>query len=311
MARPHAGQDVGHARDAPPRRIGRAAGAGRRPRHAHQLAAAGLAPLLRGHRRRDARAPGRDRRRPLRHADDPSRSGDRPCAAPGQRGVRRARVLGLGHVPQAGRQPRAAVLRARRRPQRHVRRSPRAGSGARCPSPPRTPSAPSSSATSPRSPAARGASSRAGGASRAVRRCGSRSRASAIAWWRCWPTARRCWSAATTSTCSGTCRHRRACACCPASTRTRSRCRRRPSRSCRWRDGRWCRGRRAGSARCSSSAGAVAGTWTHEQKKARLAIDVAPWRRLTKAERRAVDDEAARIGAFLDAQPDVTIGDPV
>ena len=57
--------------------------------------------------------------------------------------------------------------------------------------------------------------------------------------------------------------------------------------------------------------GAVAGTWTHEQRKGRLAIGVAPWRRLTKAERVAVDEEAARIGVFLDAKPDVTIGDPV
>ena len=57
--------------------------------------------------------------------------------------------------------------------------------------------------------------------------------------------------------------------------------------------------------------GAVAGTWTHEQKKGRLAIDVAPWRRLTRVERGAIGEEAARIGAFLDAKPDLTIGDPV
>ena len=54
--------------------------------------------------------------------------------------------------------------------------------------------------------------------------------------------------------------------------------------------------------------GAVVATWTHEVKKGRLVIDVAPWRRLTKAERTAIDGEAARIGAFLDAEPDVTIG---
>jgi DNA glycosylase AlkZ-like len=57
--------------------------------------------------------------------------------------------------------------------------------------------------------------------------------------------------------------------------------------------------------------GAVVATWTHEQKKGRLTIEVAPWRRLTKAERIAIDEEAARIGDFLDAKPDVTIGDPV
>jgi hypothetical protein len=57
--------------------------------------------------------------------------------------------------------------------------------------------------------------------------------------------------------------------------------------------------------------GAVAATWTHEVRKGRLAIQVAPWRRLTKAERLAVDDDAARIGAFLGAEPDVAIGDPV
>ena len=57
--------------------------------------------------------------------------------------------------------------------------------------------------------------------------------------------------------------------------------------------------------------GAVAGTWTHEVKKGRLTIEVPPWRRLTKAERTAIDEEAARIGAFLGAQPDVPIGEPV
>ncbi len=56
--------------------------------------------------------------------------------------------------------------------------------------------------------------------------------------------------------------------------------------------------------------GAVAATWTHEVKKGRLAIEVAPWRKLTKPERAAIDAEAARIGTFLDAQPEVAIGDP-
>jgi hypothetical protein len=56
--------------------------------------------------------------------------------------------------------------------------------------------------------------------------------------------------------------------------------------------------------------GAVIATWTHEVKKDRMAIEVAPWRRLTKVERTAIDGEAARIGAFLGAAPDVTIGEP-
>ena len=54
--------------------------------------------------------------------------------------------------------------------------------------------------------------------------------------------------------------------------------------------------------------GAVAGTWTHEVRKGRLAIEIAPWRRLTKADRAAIDEDAARIGAFLGAEPDVAIG---
>ncbi len=57
--------------------------------------------------------------------------------------------------------------------------------------------------------------------------------------------------------------------------------------------------------------GAVAGTWTHAVKKDRLAIEVAPWRRLTAAEQRGIDKEAARIGAFLGAEPEVAIGEPV
>jgi hypothetical protein len=57
--------------------------------------------------------------------------------------------------------------------------------------------------------------------------------------------------------------------------------------------------------------GAVAATWTHEARKGRLAIEVAPWRRLTKPERTAIDGEAARIGAFLGADPEVAIGEPV
>ena len=56
--------------------------------------------------------------------------------------------------------------------------------------------------------------------------------------------------------------------------------------------------------------GAVQGTWTHELKKGRLEARLVPWRRLTKAERTAVDEEAARISAFLGAEPALTVADP-
>ena len=42
--------------------------------------------------------------------------------------------------------------------------------------------------------------------------------------------------------------------------------------------------------------GAVVGTWTHELAKGRTTVDVQPWRRLTKAERKGIDAEAARVG---------------
>ena len=57
--------------------------------------------------------------------------------------------------------------------------------------------------------------------------------------------------------------------------------------------------------------GAVVATWTHEVTKGRLVIVVAPWRRLTKAQRSAIDDEAGRIGAFLGASSEVVTGEPV
>ncbi len=56
--------------------------------------------------------------------------------------------------------------------------------------------------------------------------------------------------------------------------------------------------------------GAIQGTWTHEVKKGRLEIRLVPWRRITKAERQAIDAEAARIGAFLGAEPDLAVGRP-
>jgi hypothetical protein len=45
--------------------------------------------------------------------------------------------------------------------------------------------------------------------------------------------------------------------------------------------------------------GAVAGTWTHETKPKATTVEVSPWRRLTRTERRTVEAEAEAIGAFL------------
>jgi hypothetical protein len=56
--------------------------------------------------------------------------------------------------------------------------------------------------------------------------------------------------------------------------------------------------------------GVIVATWTHEVKQGRLAIQVAPWRRLTKAERAAIDAEADRIGGFLGADPEVALAEP-
>jgi hypothetical protein len=53
--------------------------------------------------------------------------------------------------------------------------------------------------------------------------------------------------------------------------------------------------------------GRIEGTWTHELKGGRLAIDLRPWRALTKAERTAVDEEAARIAAFMNAEASVEV----
>jgi hypothetical protein len=56
--------------------------------------------------------------------------------------------------------------------------------------------------------------------------------------------------------------------------------------------------------------GRIEGTWTHEMKGGRLAIDLRPWRRLSAAERRTIADEADRIGRFLDAAPRVEVAAP-
>ena len=61
--------------------------------------------------------------------------------------------------------------------------------------------------------------------------------------------------------------------------------------------------------------GRVMGTWSHEPdpKRGTVAFAIAPWRPLTKADRRAIEGETARIARYLvpgaDAAP--TYGDPV
>lgn len=59
--------------------------------------------------------------------------------------------------------------------------------------------------------------------------------------------------------------------------------------------------------------GRVDGTWTHDLGPRRTGIELAPWRRLSKVERVAIEAEAARIAAFLTpgVPLDLTILDPV
>jgi hypothetical protein len=47
------------------------------------------------------------------------------------------------------------------------------------------------------------------------------------------------------------------------------------------------------------SGGAVAGTWTHEVRPRTTIVEVAPWRRLKRAELATVQAEVGRIGEFL------------
>jgi hypothetical protein len=53
--------------------------------------------------------------------------------------------------------------------------------------------------------------------------------------------------------------------------------------------------------------GVAAGLWRRRKKGRRVEIDVAPTRRLTKAQRDELDDEVERIGAFLGLEPVVTV----
>ncbi len=59
--------------------------------------------------------------------------------------------------------------------------------------------------------------------------------------------------------------------------------------------------------------GRVAGTWTHEIRPKAIAIRVTPWRRLSNAEARTVEAEAAAIGGFLapGLPVQLTVGEPL
>jgi hypothetical protein len=54
--------------------------------------------------------------------------------------------------------------------------------------------------------------------------------------------------------------------------------------------------------------GVVAGVWHQRRSGRRIAITVEPLERLTSAQRRALDDQVERIGAFLEATSQLTIG---
>ena len=87
-----------------------------------------------------------------RPADDARRARGGPRGPPRRPVVRGAGHQQLGHVPQAGRRPRPAVLRARRRPQRDLRPPRRVAGPPDARSRTRTPWPRSWSATSPRFP---------------------------------------------------------------------------------------------------------------------------------------------------------------
>jgi Winged helix DNA-binding domain len=54
--------------------------------------------------------------------------------------------------------------------------------------------------------------------------------------------------------------------------------------------------------------GTVAGTWSHELRKARLEISVQPFGALSRAVRQAIDEEVEGLGKFLGAAPAVQFG---
>jgi hypothetical protein len=55
--------------------------------------------------------------------------------------------------------------------------------------------------------------------------------------------------------------------------------------------------------------GVVAGVWHHKRSGRRLTVTVEPIGRLTAARRRAVDDQVARVGEVLEAEPTWSVGD--
>ncbi|HVL25948.1 MAG TPA: crosslink repair DNA glycosylase YcaQ family protein, partial [Thermomicrobiales bacterium] len=56
--------------------------------------------------------------------------------------------------------------------------------------------------------------------------------------------------------------------------------------------------------------GVFRGVWKHERKGRNVRIEVAPFGKVTRAEQRGIVTEAERLGAYLDATPDLTIHAP-
>jgi hypothetical protein len=57
--------------------------------------------------------------------------------------------------------------------------------------------------------------------------------------------------------------------------------------------------------------GVDAGVWQQRRAGRRLALTVEPLVALSAAQRRELDEQAARIGAFLDLTPELTLGQVV
>jgi hypothetical protein len=53
--------------------------------------------------------------------------------------------------------------------------------------------------------------------------------------------------------------------------------------------------------------GIAAGLWERKKRGKRIELQVTPSRKLTRAERAGIDAEAARIGAFLELEPVLTV----
>jgi uncharacterized protein YcaQ len=56
--------------------------------------------------------------------------------------------------------------------------------------------------------------------------------------------------------------------------------------------------------------GVMRGVWKHERKGKTLRVEVVPFAKLTKPQKRDIEAEATRFGTFLDAAPKVTIHQP-